>query len=341
MKKYGLMLFLIFSVSCFSKNEKSQQLQADTVKKKIAEEKNISEENTNEIYKDRMKNFIREIRNDAGKSKYIITQNGNELYFRDGKLDKNFFSVTDGTTQESLYYGDVLKYNATTKKESKDYMLSLLHPVRKEGKPVFVINYAKGNEKKEFLTKEDIKTGFVSELLPEFEARAIYSPIQGFNSENITNLRQVKNYLLLLNPEKFTDINQYFEYLKNTDFDLLLIEPSHNGVFFTKNQVEQLKIKKNGGKRIVISYLSIGEAEDYRAYWKKEWSKKWPKWIVKENPDWKGNYIVKYWNSEWKSVIQEYREKLDLIGVDGYLLDTVDSYYYFQEKMEKGKKIPD
>lgn len=151
----------------------------------------------------------------------------------------------------------------------------------------------------------------------------------------------MKNYLLLLNPEKFSDINQYFEYLKNTDFDLLLIEPSHNGVFLTKSQVEQLKTKKNGGKRIVISYLSIGEAEDYRGYWKKEWSKKWPKWIVKENPDWKGNYIVKYWNSEWKNVIKEYRGKLESIGVDGYLLDTVDSYYYFQEKMENGNKIPD
>ena len=130
-------------------------------------------------------------------------------------------------------------------------------------------------------------------------------------------------------------------YLKNTDFDLLLIEPSHNGIFLTKSQVEQLKTKKNGGKRIVISYLSIGEAEDYRGYWKKEWSKKWPKWIVKENPDWKGNYIVKYWNSEWKNVIKEYRGKLGSIGVDGYLLDTVDSYYYFQEKMENGNKIPD
>ena len=341
MKKYGLLLFLILSISCFSENKKSQQLQKDTVKVKITEEKNISEENTNEIYKDRMKNFIREIRNDAGKNKYIITQNGNELYFRDGKLDRDFFPVTDGTTQESLYYGDVLKYNAVTKKESKDYMLSLLNPVRKEGKPVFVINYAKGNEKKDFLLKGDAKTGFVSELLPEFEARAIYNPIQGFNSENITNLKQVKNYLLLLNPEKFSDINQYFEYLKNTDFDLLLIEPSHNGVFLTKSQVEQLKTKKNGGKRIVISYLSIGEAEDYRGYWKKEWSKKWPKWIVKENPDWKVNYIVKYWNSEWKNVIKEYREKLESIGVDGYLLDTVDSYYYFQEKMENGNKIPD
>ena len=88
MKKYGLLLFLILSISCFSENKKSQQLQNDIVKSKI-----ISEENTNEIYKDRMKNFIREIRNDAGKNKYIITQNGNELYFRDGKLDRNFFPV--------------------------------------------------------------------------------------------------------------------------------------------------------------------------------------------------------------------------------------------------------
>ena len=98
----------------------------------------------------------------------IFVKEGNNLLQVDkkgnGKLDRNFFPVTDGTTQESLYYGDVLKYNTVTKKESKDYMLSLLNPVRKEGKPVFVINYAKGNEKKDFLLKEDAKTGFVSEL---------------------------------------------------------------------------------------------------------------------------------------------------------------------------------
>ncbi len=35
MKKYGLMLFLIFSFSFFSNNEKSQKLQADTINKKI------------------------------------------------------------------------------------------------------------------------------------------------------------------------------------------------------------------------------------------------------------------------------------------------------------------
>ena len=99
--------------------------------------------------------------------------------------------------------------------------------------------------------------------------------------------------------------------------------------------IEELKIKNNGGKRLVIAYLSIGEAEDYRFYWNKKWNKKKPNWIVKENENWEGNYIVKYWSPEWKNIIKEYQKKLDEIGVDGYLLDTVDTYQYFEENYKK------
>ena len=95
--------------------------------------------------------------------------------------------------------------------------------------------------------------------------------------------------------------------------------------------IEELKIKNNGGKRLVIAYLSIGEAEDYRFYW----NKKKPNWIVKENENWERNCIVKYWSPEWKSIIKEYQKKLDEIGVDGYLLDTVDTYQYFEENYKK------
>ncbi len=337
MKKILLLLFLFSSVSCFSKGNSNEK----TEEKKMKSDIIIEGEDKIEIYKDRMKKFIEEIKNNSAGKKLIITQNGNELYFRNNKLDEKFLKVTDGTTQESLYYGDVLKFDVKTNKEDTRYMTGLLEQIRKTGKPVFVINYGKGTDKKEFLRSEDRKTGFLSELLPSFEATAIYTPINPFNKEDIISLNQAKNFLLLLNPEKFRDTDQYFEYLKNTDFDLLIIEPSHNGVFFTENQVRQLKVKKNGGKRLIISYFSIGEAEDYRAYWKEEWSRKWPSWIVEENPDWKGNYVVKYWNNEWRNIMKEYQKKLDSIGVDGYLLDTVDSYYYFQEKMEKGKKIAD
>ena len=135
--------------------------------------------------------------------------------------------------------------------------------------------------------------------------------------------------------EKFSSMDEYYQALKNTNYDLLLIEVSYNNVFFTEEQIEELKIKNNGGKRIVIAYLSIGEAEDYRFYWNKKWNKKKPNWIVKENENWEGNYIVKYWSPEWKSTIKEYQKKLDEIGVDGYLLDTVDTYQYFEENYKK------
>jgi len=290
---------------------------------------------TNYIYRERMKNFIKEIKNNSDPKKIIITQNGNELYFKNGKIDNDFFPLTDGTTQESLYYGDILRFNVPTAKGLKNELLELTIPIRKKGKPVFIINYGKGQKKRNFLKKEDAKTKFVSELLPSFNANKLYETIEDYNDEDINFLNEVKNFLCLLNPKDFSNIDEYYQALKNTNYDLLLIEVSHNNIFFTKEQIEELKIKHNGGKRIVIAYLSIGEAENYRVYWKKKWNKKKPNWIVKENESWEGNYIVKYWSPEWKNIIKEYKKKLDEIGVDGYLLDTVDSYQYFEENYKK------
>ena len=278
-----------------------------------------------------MRDFVKEIRNNTSSDKIIISQNGNELYFKNNKIDENFFKITDGTTQESLYYGDTLKFNVATSKEANNELLKLLLPIRKKGKLIFVINYGKGEKKRNFLKQESLKTNLLNELLPSFALNDFYKPINDYNTNDIHNLNEVKNYLCLLNPEKFSSMDEYYQALKNTNYDLLLIEVSYDNIFFNREQIEGLKVKKNGGKRIVIAYLSIGEAEDYRFYWKKEWNKNKPDWIVSENENWSGNYIVKYWKPEWKEIIKEYQKKLDEIGVDGYLLDTLDTYSYFEK----------
>ena len=323
MKTKLLILFLVFSIYCFSQQKY----------KKINNLRNY--ETGSEIYRNRMRELILEIKKNTSKDRLLITQNGNELYFKNGKIDNKFFALTDGTTQESLYYGDILRFNVPTAKGLKNELLELTIPIRKKGKPVFIINYGKGQKKREFLKREALKTKFVSELLPSFNADKLYETIEDYNDEDINSLSEVKNFLCLLNPENFSDIDEYYQALRNTNYDLLLIEVSYNNIFFTKEQIEELKIKDNGGKRIVIAYLSIGEAEDYRFYWKKKWNKKKPKWIIKENENWEGNYIVKYWTPEWKNIIKEYQKKLDEIGVDGYLLDTVDTYQYFEENYKK------
>ena len=82
--------------------------------------------------------------------------------------------------------------------------------------------------------------------------------------------------------------------------------------------------------------MSIGEAEDYRYYWKDEWDKKreWPDWIYKENPDWEGNYKVWYWEQEWKDIIfgndDSYLKKVIDAGFDGAYLDIIDAFEYYE-----------
>jgi len=85
---------------------------------------------------------------------------------------------------------------------------------------------------------------------------------------------------------------------------------------------------------LVVSYMSIGEAEDYRFYWQSSWSSNSPAWLKAQNPDWPGNYKVEYWDSDWQQVIygnnSSYLQKVLNAGFDGVYLDIIDAYEYFE-----------
>jgi cysteinyl-tRNA synthetase len=120
--------------------------------------------------------------------------------------------------------------------------------------------------------------------------------------------------------------------LRNTDYDLLIIDLFHQGEALTPEEVRSLQVKNNGARRLVVSYLSIGEAEDYRYYWRPEWKRKPPAWLDKENPDWPGNYKVKYWYSEWQDIILDYTRRIIEAGFDGAYLDIIDAFAYYESK---------
>ena len=89
--------------------------------------------------------------------------------------------------------------------------------------------------------------------------------------------------------------------------------------------------------RKVVAYISIGEAEDYRPYWRKEWGSKGkltasaPAWLGAENPEWKGNYRVKYWNAGWQKLILAAIDVAMAQGFDGVYLDIVDGFQTFEQ----------
>lgn len=111
----------------------------------------------------------------------------------------------------------------------------------------------------------------------------------------------------------------------------LVIDASFHGddaSRWTRHEVDRIRDGLSG--RRVIAYLSIGEAEDYRSYWKPEWHKKRPPFMLGENPDWKDNYGVKYWMDAWRQIILAEIDKAMAQGFDGLYLDKVDMFEFFE-----------
>ena len=146
--------------------------------------------------------------------------------------------------------------------------------------------------------------------------------------------------------------------LADSHYDMLVLEPtrtdwsSDDKYFDTKGMVEKLKnTKASDGihRKLVIAYIDIGEAEDWRWYW--NWSTiwpvgsskptDWPDYIITHDPDgWTGNYPVEYWDEDWKDIMiygknqdstpyGDYNSIIDEVikdGFDGIYLDWVEAF---------------
>ncbi len=123
-----------------------------------------------------------------------------------------------------------------------------------------------------------------------------------------------------------------------SSYDLVVIDYARDGTDGTAYSAGQIQQIRNGGK-IVLAYLSIGEAEDYRFYWQPQWRPGQPSWLGPENPDWPGNYEVQYWQPEWwRIAIRPYLDKILAAGFDGVYLDIIDGYWFWHES--KGFSLP-
>ena len=127
--------------------------------------------------------------------------------------------------------------------------------------------------------------------------------------------------------------------LGKTKFDLVIMDYSRDGSDAEKFTPEEVAALKNspGGPKLVLSYMSIGEAEDYRWYWQRSWDANRdgrpdagaPAWLGPANPNWPGNYKVRYWDPDWQQIVYDYLDKVLAAGYDGVYLDIIDAYEYW------------
>lgn len=155
--------------------------------------------------------------------------------------------------------------------------------------------------------------------------------------------RQVNDFLYQLQNLNLTAAG-------NSKFDLIIMDYSRDGSEAARHTRAQISALKNspGGPKKILAYMSIGEAENYRWYWKNAWDANHdgqpdagaPKWLGPSNPDWWGNYKVKYWVAGWQAIIfgssSAYLNKIIKAGFDGVYLDIIDAYEYWGPGGESG-----
>ena len=269
----------------------------------------------------------------------VIPQNGIELVTMGddahSDLAAAYLAAIDGHGQEDLFYGFSRDDKPTPSGET-DYLLSYLLRSQQTGNRILVTDYCSRTDYVADARNRCDAEGFVSFAAPSRELDVIPAGAPAHeNAQDILRLSEAQNFLYLLNAERFSSKSQFVESVAATNYDVVIMDLFFNdGTAFTAAEVERLKYKANGGKRLVICYMSIGEAEDYRYYWQSSWKRHKPSWLARENPSWPGNYKVRYWCSEWQELIcgagDSYLNRILSAGFDGVYLDIVDAFEYFE-----------
>jgi cysteinyl-tRNA synthetase, unknown class len=145
--------------------------------------------------------------------------------------------------------------------------------------------------------------------------------------------------------------NDDVETIASSPYDVVVIDYSRDSTSagaFTPADLARLKKKPDGSRRIVLSYISIGEAEDYRYYWEERgWNRKANRAGVvdEENGEWKHNYSVRYWQPEWQDLIvgdeDSYMARINAAGFDGVYLDKIDVCETYEGRTPDGTVASD
>lgn len=144
-----------------------------------------------------------------------------------------------------------------------------------------------------------------------------------------------------ITQERLLQVNDFLYQLQRprpdrigpTAFDLAVVSIGAAGN--SPDVIPALK-HSEGGEKIILAYMSIGQAETYREYWRPEWTSDPPAWLDVPDETWANDFWVRYWLPEWQAIIygspESYLDRIIDLGFDGVYLDRVDAYWYYQDR---------
>ena len=130
--------------------------------------------------------------------------------------------------------------------------------------------------------------------------------------------------------------------LARSPFQVIVMDPTRDGTDETSYTVADIQSIRagNGKPKLVLGYLSVGEAENYRSYWQKDWKHNRPDWIGPVDPDWPGDFKVKFWETPWRTLMEKLVDRLIDQGFDGSFMDVVDAGEFWADPDRKAAQRP-
>ena len=306
------------------------------------------DDGVSEFHRGEMRNLVREISAYAKSTNedfIVITQNGLELLTKNGRANgkqaQDYLDWIDGVGQEHVFYG-LDGYDIQTSNAYRDYILGFLELAGRKDLKVLVTDYCSSPSQIYDSYSRNQDRNYISFTAPggDYDLNAIPQyPKAPFNMnlQDVRRIDQAKNFLYLINSNFYDTSEKLLDDLRTTNYDILLIDPFFGGDrLFRPTEISSLKQKANGGSRLVIAYLNIGAAEEFRYYWQSDWQIGNPSWLAARytNPLFDNEYWVKYWEPGWQRLLfgndSSYVKRILDAGFDGVYLDNVEAFSYFE-----------
>jgi cysteinyl-tRNA synthetase len=274
----------------------------------------------------------------------VFPQNAAEL-----GAEPAYMAVVTGMGQEDTYYGYKKDGKATPTDITAQIEADLDRFVA-AGKLVLTVDYTFKDEDVPTFNKKAVKRTNQAYARSATRGYVPYCTVRNLNyltvspghepapnEPAIADWSEVRDFLYQLQHAEGQDRQGFLSDVGVSNFDLVVTDYSFDGSgdeAFTAEEIGTLK-SALGGK--LLAYLSIGEAEDYRWYWQEAWDADRdgvpdpgaPAWLDGENPDWPGNYKVRFWDPGWQAIVLQYLDQILAQGFDGVYLDLVDAYWYY------------
>ena len=315
-----------------------------------------------------MRSFIRDIDDQFNKDgilggNYTLINNGASLAYKsttDSTIMSEFLNYSiDGIIQNGLQIEKILN-SGTTRYDSLSHYLNIFDSSA-FGNFIGTNEYYYYDSQQDSILTWNNQLGYKTFTLQFGENFDVIPPynsngLDSISTDNISSLNQVKNFLFYTDVIAFqdstkqnpSDSNTTVERLKKLNFDLIIIKPDvirirREGQGYTTSvnlfnniEMDSLKVKENGNRRLVFAAVDIAHADSRLSYWKSSWNDTLPTWMSPTSE--LHIYDVDYRNSEWQDALlkdisyakHSYITQIKEAGFDGIVLIGADVFTQYE-----------